>query len=88
MANFTTAQATALVEGGSIQCSCTGETYNFHKFSGRDQGNYYEHATPNQGDLNLTHESTLAEAQAAFITHFKTVERKAEKVEQTVTTLS
>lgn len=88
MANFTTTQSTTLVNGGEIICSCTGATYNFHKFSGFDNGNYYEHATPTQSDLSLTAESTLAESQAAFIAHFKTIERKPVKVEPTITVLS
>lgn len=76
MANLTTAQATELVDGGTILRRVTDEVYQFHKFSGRLDGVYYECATPTQHDLGLDGDTSKADAITAFKTHMKTVEHK------------
>lgn len=74
MSHLTTAQATKLVDEGTILRRLLNEVYDFHKFSGRLDGAYYEAATPQQYDLNLSAETTFEEAKAAFIAHFKQAE--------------
>ena len=74
MSHLTTAQATKLVNEGTILRRLINEVYDFHKFSGTLDGAYYEAATPQQYDLNLNADTTLEQAKAAFITHFKEAE--------------
>ena len=76
MANLTTQQATDLVEGGNCLCRAIDGVYSFHKFSGTLDGDYYEVATPTQVDLELDENSTVEEAETAFITYFETQEYK------------
>jgi hypothetical protein len=77
MANLTTAEATELVEGGTILRRLTDGVYSFHKFSGRLNGAQYECATPTTHDLGLDETTSKADAEAAFIAHFQTEECKA-----------
>ncbi len=78
MANLTTEQATELVDNGHCMCRCIDSVYQFTKFSGSLDGDYYEIATPTQTDLGLDAESTEEECKTALITYFKTVEYKGE----------
>ena len=77
MANLTLAEATELVDNGTILRRLEDEVYQFHKFSGHLDGAYYECCTPNQHDLGLDADTTMEEAQTAFITHFQEEEHKA-----------
>ena len=77
MANLTEEQATELIENGSILRRLKDECYCFHKFSGTLDNAYYECATPTQHDLGLDKDTTMEEAQTAFITHFQEEEHKA-----------
>ena len=74
MSHLTAEQATELVDGGTILRRLINEVYDFHKFSGTLDGAYYEAATPQQYDLNLDADTTLEQARAAFIAHFKEAE--------------
>ena len=76
MAKLTTAQATELVDNGTILRRITGEVYQFHKFSGTLKGTYYECATPQTHDLELDETTSKADAITAFKVHFKTIEHK------------
>jgi len=66
MSHLTAEQATELVDGGNCLLRLTDEVYQFHKFSGRLDGDYYECTTPSQVDLELTKESTEEECKDAF----------------------
>tara|TARA_R110000803_G_scaffold117549_2_gene186062 strand:+ start:640 stop:909 length:270 start_codon:yes stop_codon:yes gene_type:complete len=70
MSHLTTHQATQLVDNGNCLLRLKDEVYEFHKFSGNLDGDYYECETPNQVDLELTKDSTLVECKTAFISWF------------------
>ncbi len=76
MANLTTEQATELVDNGHCMCRCIDSVYQFTKFSGSLDGDYYEIATPTQTDLGLDASTTEEEAKTAFKTYFETQEYK------------
>lgn len=66
MSHLTQEQATDLVDGGNCLLRLTDEVYQFHKFSGTLDGDYYECTTPTTVDLELTKESTEEECKDAF----------------------
>jgi len=71
MSHLTTEQATELVDNGNILLRLIDEVYQFHKFSGILEGEYYECSTPNQVDLKLDETTTREEANTAFIDWFE-----------------
>ena len=70
MSHLTNEQATELVDNGNILLRLIDEVYQFHKFSGRLEGEYYECSTPSQVDLKLDETTTREEANTAFIDWF------------------
>ena len=71
MSHLTTIQATELVDGGTCLLRLENNVYQFHKFSGLLDGDYYECTTPTQVDLGLTPTSTEAACKEAFIDWFE-----------------